>query len=196
MSTPPNTTTTIVGISGSLRMASLNSALLRAAAELSAPGVALEIASIRDIPLYDGDLEEQHGIPAAVTALKDRIRRADGLLIVTPEYNGSIPGVLKNAIDWLSRPAKDIGAVFGARPVAMMGATPGRGGTTMAHAAWLPILRALGVRPWFGPRLMISGADQVFDRGAAVPGAIVDPKLREQLAAFMAGFAEFIGPRE
>src|SRR5262245_65484963 len=98
----------IVGIAGSLRKASFNVALLRAARELAPAGTEIEIASIAGIPLYDGDLESEKGIPDTVTALKERIKSADGLLLATPEYNNSMPGVLKNAIDWLSRPPKDI----------------------------------------------------------------------------------------
>ena len=113
--------TTIIGLCGSLRRGSFNRMLLRAAAETAPPGTSIEPESIRDIPLYDGDLEEEQGIPSAVQRLKDRIAEADGLLIVTPEYNHSMPGVLKNAIDWLSRPADDVLRVFGGRPVAIMG---------------------------------------------------------------------------
>src|SRR5690242_6183263 len=96
--------TTIIGISGSLRTKSLNSSLLRAAAKAMPQGAKLEIATIKGIPLYDGDVEEAQGVPDVVTKLKDRIAAADGLLLVTPEYNNAIPGVFKNAIDWLSRP--------------------------------------------------------------------------------------------
>lgn len=110
--TPP----TIIGISGSLRQGSYNSSLLRAAAELSPTPVVVEIASIRGIPLYDGDVEAESGIPEPVRLLKDKIAAASGLLIVTPEYNSSIPGVLKNALDWLSRPGDDLQRVFGNRP--------------------------------------------------------------------------------
>ena len=137
---------TIIGISGALRRGSFNTALLRGAVDLAPAGLAIDVASIREIPLYDGDLEAEHGIPEPVRALKDRIAAADGLLLVTPEYNNSIPGVFKNAIDWLSRPADDIPRVFGDKPVGLMGATPGRGGTTLAHAAWLPVLRTLGTQ--------------------------------------------------
>jgi len=96
--------------------------------------------------------------------------------------------VLKNAIDWLSRPPADIPRVFGNRPVAVMGATPGRGGTVLAQTAWLPVLRTLGTRPWFGPRLQVGGANRVFDEA----GQLVDDHVRSQLRTFMAGFAEFI----
>src|SRR5262245_30816970 len=123
----------IVGISGALRQGSYNAALLRGAVDLAPAGLVIEIASIRGIPLYDGDLEAADGIPEPVRMLKDLIAAADGLLLVTPEYNNSVPGVFKNAIDWLSRPPKDIPRVFGGKPVALMGATPGSGGTALAH---------------------------------------------------------------
>jgi chromate reductase, NAD(P)H dehydrogenase (quinone) len=92
-----------IGLSGSLRQRSFNSSLLRAAVVLTVQGAELTVGSIRDIPLYDGDLEEAQGVPGPAQALKDAIAAADGLLLVTPEYNNSIPGVFKNAIDWLSR---------------------------------------------------------------------------------------------
>jgi chromate reductase len=182
--------TTILGISGSLRRGSFNSSLLRAAAELAPQGATIEVASIRDIPLYDGDVEAESGIPEAVRALKDRIAAADGLLLATPEYNNSIPGVFKNVLDWLSRPSADIPRVFRDRPVALMGATPGKGGTSLAQAAWLPIFRALTLRPWFGPRLQVSGADKVFDK----EGHLTDEAVRKQLQTFVSGFVEFIHP--
>ena len=180
---------TIVGISGSLRKNSFNAGLLRAAAEALSSGTRLEILSIRDIPLYDGDVEEVNGVPAAVQQIKDRVASADGLLLATPEYNNSIPGVFKNAIDWMSRPVADISRVFGDRPVALMGATPGMGGTTLAQSAWLPVLRTLQMRPWFGGRLLVSGARQAFDG----QGNLIDEKIRGQLKVFVAGFEGFIG---
>jgi NAD(P)H-dependent FMN reductase len=96
--------TKILGISGSLRAKSFNSALLKAAVALQPAGTQIEIASIKDVPLYDGDVEERDGIPASVSTLKTRIVANDALLLVTPEYNNSIPGVFKNAIDWTTRP--------------------------------------------------------------------------------------------
>lgn len=178
---------TIIGVCGSLRRGSFNLTLLRAAAEVAPPGTSVEVASIREIPLYDGDHEAEEGIPPAVQLLKDRIASADGLLIVTPEYNNSMPGVLKNAIDWLSRPAADIPRVFRGRPVAIIGATPGQGGTALAQAAWLPVLRTLGMLPWFEGRLLISGAAKTF----TADGQVADEATRDRLRTFVEGFAAF-----
>jgi len=183
--------TRIVGIAGSLRKASFNAALLRAAAELAPTGTQIDVASIAGIPLYDGDLESERGVPESVVALQERIAGADGLLLVTPEYNQSIPGVFKNAIDWLSRPARDIPRIFGDKPVALIGATPGRGGTRLAQTAWLPVFRALGVRVWYGRQLYVDAAGQVFD----AEGRLTDEKVRKLLQEFMAGFAAVAGGR-
>jgi chromate reductase len=180
--------TKIIGISGSLRKASFNTALLRAAIELQPANVTIEIGSIEGIPLYNGDDEERSGIPPAVTALKEQIIAADGLLLVTPEYNNSIPGVFKNAIDWLSRPPADTARVFRQRPVAVIGASPGAFGTILAQSAWSPVLRTLGTRPWFSSLLYVSSAGKVFDTS----GTLVDQSARERLQKFIAGFAEFI----
>jgi NAD(P)H-dependent FMN reductase len=179
--------TKIVGISGSLRASSYNSMLLRAAAVMAPEGTSIEIATIEGIPLYNEDVERQ-GIPEAVTALRERIVAADGLLIVTPEYNNSMPGVLKNAIDWLTRPPAEIARAFAGRPVGIIGATPGPGGTNLSQAAWLPVLRTLQTLPWFGGRLGVSGSGTVFD----AEGALVDAKVRAQLEKYMAGFAKFV----
>jgi NAD(P)H-dependent FMN reductase len=180
--------TRILGISGSLRSKSFNSALLRAAVQLQPDGMQIEIGSIRDIPLYDGDLELSKGIPPVVAALKEQIAQSDGLLLVTPEYNNSMPGVAKNAIDWLTRPAADIPRIFGNRPVAVIGASPGGFGTILSQQAWLPVLRTLRTRPFFGGRLMVSRAGEVFDDS----GALTDPKIQAQLRDFLKGFSQFI----
>ncbi len=183
--------TTVIGISGSLRSGSFNTALLRTATMLMPEGARLEIAAIKEIPLYNGDVEAEQGLPEAVATVKEQIVAADGLLLATPEYNNSMPGVLKNAIDWLTRPPSDIPRVFGDRPVAIMGATPGGMGTALAQSAWLPVLRTLRTRPWFGGRLVISRANSIFNK----EGEIVDDDVRNQLQRFMRGFVEFISTK-
>ena len=184
----------VIGISGSLRSGSFNTSLLRTAVTLAPAGLTIEVASIREIPLYDADVETAIGAPPPVTALKDRIAAADGLLLVTPEYNNSVPGVLKNAVDWLSRPARDIARVFGGKPVSLMGATNGNGGTILAQAAWLPVMRTLGALVWAGPRVYVSNSPRVFD----AEGGLTDEAIRQRIATHLRGFADFIariGPR-
>ncbi|HEV2229946.1 MAG TPA: NADPH-dependent FMN reductase [Steroidobacteraceae bacterium] len=177
----------LLGISGSLRRASYNSSLLRAATRLMPPDATLEVASIRGIPLYDADVEAQ-GIPPAVAQLKEAVAAAAGVLLVTPEYNNSIPGVFKNAIDWLSRPSSDIRRVFTGRPFAVIGASPGGFGTTLSQAAWLPVLRTLGAQFWSGGRLQVSRAGSVFDEA----GNLKDSGVEEQLKNFLAGYVAFL----
>ncbi len=179
--------TSLIGISGSLRQGSFNTALLRAAGDLMPDGATLEIRSIAEIPLYNGDLEQRDGVPAAVTALKEAIAAADGLLIATPEYNNSIPGVLKNTIDWLSRPASDIPRVFGAKPVALMGASPGPFGTILGQSAWLPVFKTLGAQLWSGERLLVSRAREAIGQD----GSLTDEKIRERLRVLLQGFCRF-----
>jgi NAD(P)H-dependent FMN reductase len=178
----------IIGISGSLRRNSFNSGLLRAAVDLMPAGAVLEIAAIDQVPLYNYDVEAGSGIPASVAALKDKIAAADALLLSTPEYNNSVPGVLKNTIDWLSRPPADIQRVFGGRLVAIMGASPGIYGTVQSQTAWLPIMRTLRAQPWFGGRLALAHAGTVFDEA----GMLKDEKVRAQLRDFVQGFVQFV----
>lgn len=122
-----------------------------------------------------------------VDKIKADISAADGLLLVTPEYNNGIPGVFKNAIDWMSRPASEIPEVFGGRSVAVIGASPGGFGTILAQDAWLPVLRTLGTNPWWGGRLQVSKANGVFDDA----GELIDAEVRERLRGFLAGFCSF-----
>ena len=179
---------TIVGISGSLRQQSFNAGLLRAASEAAPEGCELSVESIRGIPLYDGDVEASQGIPPAVSALQEKIKAADGLLLVTPEYNNGIPGVFKNAIDWLTRPPEERMAVFAGKPVGLMGATPGSFGTAFSQYAWLPVLRVLNTQVWSGRLLWISGAAGKFDD----QGNLMDDGVKRKLAKYMAGFAAFV----
>jgi len=179
--------TRIVAISGSLRNDSFNTALLRAAAQNAPEGVLVDVATLHGIPLYDGDLEDREGLPKAVRQLKDLVNGADGVIIATPEYNHSFPGVLKNALDWMSRPPTGDARVFSGKPVALTGASTGPVGTRMAQAALLPTLRALGTIPWFGRLLFVSNAAQCFD----ADGNLIDEKMKSRLAEFIRDFADF-----
>lgn len=174
----------ILGISGSLRRGSINTALLRAAEGLMPEGSTLEIRTLHGVPLYDGDVEAEHGIPEAVTALKDAFAAADGVILSTPEYNNGIPGVFKNGIDWMSRPPADVRRVFRGKSVALIGASPGGFGTILSQNAWLAVLRTLGTDLWSGGRLMVSRAGNVFD----ADGNLTDDAIRKQLRDFLAGF--------
>ena len=177
----------ILGLSGSLRQASFNTALLNACKDLMPEGSTLDARTLHGVPLYDGDLEAAEGVPPAVQALKDALEQADGLLLVTPEYNNGIPGVFKNAIDWMSREPKGT-ALFKGKPVAVIGASPSNFGTAHAQSAWLPVLRTLQTKPWFEGRLMVSRAQSVIE-----DGKLTDEKTRERLADFLAGFSQSIG---
>lgn len=180
----------ILALSGALRQASYNTALLRAAVAFAPAGVMLEVHTLHGIPLYDGDVEAT-GIPEAVTTLREAIRAADGLLIATPEYNNSMPGVLKNGLDWLSRPSGEGARLLGGKPVAVIGATPGGFGTVQAQDAMLSVLRAFGCDCWFRGRLMVSQAHTVFD----AQGQLTDTKVIESLRSFVAGFAAHVQQR-
>jgi len=180
----------IIALSGALRRGSCNTALLRAAIALAPAGVTIELRTLHGIPLYDGDVEAQ-GMPEAVTTLREAIRAADGLLIGTPEYNNSIPGVLKNGLDWLSRPSGEGARLFGGKPTGLIGATPGGFGTVQSQDALLSVLRTFGSDFWMAGRLMVSHAGQVFD----ADGTLVDDKVRAQLQAFVTGFADFVKKR-
>jgi len=177
----------ILALSGSLRSKSFNTMLLHAVVGVAPAGTTIEVGSIKDIPLYNGDVDAASGPPPAVRELKEQIANTDGLLLVSPEYNHSIPGVLKNAIDWVSRPAADIGRVFDGCPVGVIGATPGQGGTNLGQEAWMPVLRSLRMLPFFGAHVGIAHAGKVFDEH----GAVVDPAVRTLVEKYIARFAEF-----
>ena len=151
----------LLGMSGSLRKDSFNTALLHAAQELAPAGMTVEIADLSAMPLYNDDVREK-GYPAPAQALREGIRRADAVLIATPEYNYSIPGVLKNAIDWASRPPEQ---PFDGKVVAIMGASPGRIGTARAQYHLRQCFVFLNSIVLNRPEVMVGGAAQVFKDG-------------------------------
>ena len=172
----------VLGIAGSLRQGSYNRALLRAAIELAPPELEIRaFERIGELPLYDGDLEGR-GVPEPVAALKTAMREADGILIATPEYNHSIPGVLKNAIDWASRPAGQ--SAYDGKPIGIVGATPGRGATIRAQAA---LRQSLGADAHLlgKPEVLIAQAAGKFDS----EGRLTDEPTVRVLRAFLAAFA-------
>lgn len=173
----------IAGISGSLRTGSYNSAALRAAAGLVPAGVTVEIADISAIPLYNDDVKVAR-IPDVVEALRSRIERADALLIVTPEYNYSIPGVLKNTIDWLSRTAKQ---PFNRKPAAIMGASQGLLGTARCQYHLRQVLMCLNTLVLNRPEVMIASAQTKFDAA----GQLTDQTTREHIAKLMQALADW-----
>ena len=176
----------LVGFAGSLRTHSYNRALLRAAADAMPEGSMLEQLSIEKVPLYNADIESSDGIPASVAAIKKSLASADGLVIATPEYNGGVPGVAKNVVDWISRPAEDLPQVTHGKPVALMGATPGGLGTAFSQAAWLQILRTLRMKVWVaaGP-FYLSAASNHFDADGRA-----NDEVRQRLANYMAAFVD------
>jgi len=175
----------VLGIAGSLRTGSYNRRLLAAAIELSPPELAIApFQRLSEIPLYDADLEAR-GLPEPVAALKAAMASADGILIATPEYNHSVPGVLKNAIDWASRPAGH--AAYGGKPIGIMGATPGNGATIRAQLALRQALD-LDAHLMAAPEVLIARAGERFDH----EGRLVDATTRRLLSRFLAAFAGWV----
>jgi chromate reductase, NAD(P)H dehydrogenase (quinone) len=165
----------VLAISGSLRRDSYNTQLLRAAEELAPAGVQLELYDgLKDVPPYDQD-DDGELVEAAVQELRDRIARADAVLVATPEYNSSIPGQLKNALDWASRPFKT--NVLRNKPVAVAGATTGAYGAVWAQAELRKVLGATGARV-VPAEVAVAHAHQRFDED----GSLVDPEIRAALA--------------
>ncbi|QDF98415.1 NADPH-dependent FMN reductase [Azoarcus sp. DD4] len=169
----------VLGISGSLRRASFNTAALREAVRLAPAGMQIDIADIADIPLYNEDVYAQ-GFPPAVERLRQQIRAADALLIVTPEYNYSMPGVLKNAIDWVSRPPDQ---PFAGKPAAVMGASPGRLGTARAQYHLRQSMVFLDLLLLNKPEVMIGNAGQLFDDTGALTDEATRGHIRRLLEA-------------
>jgi len=176
--------TQLIGISGSLRKSSLNTALLMSAAESLPEGTTLRVASLASIPLYNGDLDIDGG-PEPVRALKERIGAADGLLLATPEYNYGIPGVLKNAIDWVSRPA--FKSVLRGKPVAILGASPGAVGTARAQAQLRQVLAGTLSEVFPYPDFLLAKAHERIQEGA-----LVDASSRDLLSEMLERYVSWI----
>jgi chromate reductase len=178
----------IVAIAGSLRKGSYNRMLLRAATAIAPTEIRVDIYEhLADIPLFDEDLErETIGGPPSVMALRAAVRRADGLLISTPEYNHSPSGVMKNAIDWLSRPGPD--EVLIGKPIAIMGASGGRWGTRLAQANLRQVLTATESLVMPQPAIFVAESSKVFD----AQGTLLNDVLRQQLQKFMVAFRDWL----
>ena len=168
----------ILAIPGSLRRASFNRALARAAVELAPEGATVEIAELHEIPVYDDDANAA-GPPAAVLELRRRIAESDAVFIATPEYNHGVPGVLKNAIDWSSRGPQQ---PWKGKPVALAGCSNGGFGTVRAQLALRPILGCLDARVVENPEVHVSRAQDKID----AEGRVTDEKTRESLAKLLA----------
>ncbi len=175
--------TKLIGISGALRKASTNTGLLRALQDLMPAHVEFEVATLHGIPLYNGDEEKAHGKPEAAVALAGKVKAADAVIIATPEYNRSIPGVLKNATDWMSRG----GSPFHRKPVGVIGAG-GMLGTTASQLALRQCLFGLDATVMSKPEVYVMHNHQKFD----AEGNLTDDETRQHLAKWLAAFLEWV----
>ncbi|MDP5276514.1 NADPH-dependent FMN reductase [Chengkuizengella axinellae] len=175
----------VLGFAGSLRKDSYNRALLREAIQLSPEGLKITDFDLSEIPMFNEDVEKE-GDPAAVTAFKNAIRESKALLIVTPEYNSAIPGVLKNALDWASRGAKE--APLLKKPIAIMGATPGRAGTAQAQAQLRQTLVTTRSLVMVEPQVLISEVHRKFDD----QGNFTDEKTGQYIGRLLTSLQEWV----
>src|SRR5712692_4218329 len=175
----------IAGIAGSLRQGSFNGGLLRAAVELAPPTLHITIHDLSPIPLYNGDVEAR-GVPETVVALREAVRVADGLLIATPEYNHGVPGVLKNAIDWLSRPPR--ASALNGKPAGIIGASPGMTGTARAQSQLRQAFVFTNTYALTQPEVLVARAHEKFDQA----GTLIDQATRGFLATFLQAFSAWV----
>jgi len=180
----------ILAFAGSLRGNSYNRRLIRAAAGAAPAGLLLTVHdTIADVPLFDEDLEAADPAgPAGVKRLRAAIAGADGVLIATPEYSQSLPGVLKNTLDWLSRDDAEYRTVLSAKPVAIIGATPGHWGTKLAQSQLRHTLTAMGALTMASPQLYVAEAAAAYDNDADD----FDAATRKRLQRFLEGFQAWV----
>lgn len=180
----------ILAFAGSLRGNSYNRRLIRAAAGAAPAGLLLTVHdTIADIPLFDEDLEAADPAgPAGVKRLRGAIAAADGVLIATPEYSQSLPGVLKNTLDWLSRDDAEYRTVLSAKPVAIIGATPGHWGTKLAQSQLRHTLTAMGALTMASPQLYVAEAAAAYNNDADD----FDAATRKRLQRFLEGFQAWV----
>jgi chromate reductase len=175
----------VLGFAGSLRKGSLNRALLRAAIKLAPDGMAITPYDLDDVPLYNGDVETQ-GEPPGVAAFKDAIRAADGILMATPEYNHGVPGVMKNAVDWASRPARQ--SPLNDKPVGVIGASPGQTGAARGQSQLRQAFEFTNSFCMPQPEVLVFRAHEKFDAA----GALTDQKTAEIVARYLVAFEAWI----
>ena len=175
----------VAGIAGSLRKNSLNRSLLRAAKMLAPDGMEIEIFDLADVPLYNGDVESV-GDPPSVVALKDAIRSAHAVLFATPEYNHGVPGVMKNAIDWASRPPRE--APLNGKPVGIIGASPGITGTARSQSQLRQAFVFTNSYAMTQPELLVFRAQEKFDSD----GNLTDETTAQFLGKYLQAFAVWI----
>ncbi|WP_296595105.1 NADPH-dependent FMN reductase [Phenylobacterium sp.] len=175
----------ILGVAGSLRHASFNRALLRAAAEVAPDRVAIETFDLAVVPLYNGDVEAG-GDPDGVAAFKAAIRAADGVLFACPEYNHGVPGVMKNAVDWASRPPAD--AALNRKPVGIIGASPGQTGSARGQSQLRQAFEFTNSYCMPQPEILVFRAHEKFD----AEGRLIDEPTRKYLGRYVAALAAWI----
>lgn len=175
----------IVAISGSLRTKSFNTSLLRAMRDSAGAGMSIEIATLKGIPVYDGDDEEASGVPQIVTDLAEKIRAADGVIIATPEYNFTIPGGLKNATDWISRVKNQ---PFGNKPVGVVGAAAGPLGTARSQYQLRQNLVGLSALTMSKPEVFVGSAHTKF----ADDGSLADEETGKFLKIWLDAFDAWV----
>src|SRR5689334_7599712 len=173
----------LLAITGALRKDSYNTQLLRAVKELAPPEMAIDIVTLHGVPLYDGDEEDKHGVPASVKALQDKVREADGIIISTPEYNFSVPGVLKNGLDWMSRS----GNPFRWKRVGVMGASQGPVGTARAQYHLRQNLVGLEAITMPKPEIFVSNSGNKF-----AGGKLADEDTKKVIVTWLAAFKDWV----